>query len=154
MDVQHLLEAMRSDAREIARSHPDELEQLRASSSKGDDPASAVAAYDYQAFEELLNPDQAPAGGTVDDVALAGFRELIDRYMDANAPGKPAFKDYIRTVSVYLAFIARLPLHPPGMRFVGGKEIALVEGTWRCPGKREFAGDPLSLCRYCVCRSD
>lgn len=154
MDVQNLLEALRSDAREIARSHPDELARLRASSGKGDDPASAVAAYDYHAFKELLNPGQAPAGGTVDDVALAGFRELIDRYMDENVPGNAAFKDYVRTVSVYLVFIARLPLHPPGMRFAGDSEIALVDGTWRCPGKREFAGDPASLCRYCVCRGD
>jgi uncharacterized protein (UPF0305 family) len=154
MEVQHLLVALRSDAREIARSHPKELERLRASSGKGDDPVSAVAAYDYQAFQELLNRDMAPAGGTVDDAALAGFRELIDRYMDTNAPDDAAFKDYVRTVAVYLAFIARLPLHPPGMRFAGDKEIVLVEGTWRCPGKREFVRDPMSLCRYCVCRSD
>jgi hypothetical protein len=153
MDVRHLLEALRSDTREIARSHPDDLEQLRASSDKGNDPASAVAAYDYQAFEELLNPDP-PAAGAVDDVTLTGFRALIDRYMDENAPGNPAFKDYIRTVSVHLTFIARLPLHPPGMRFAEGKEIVLAEGTWRCPGKREFAKDPASLCRYCVCRGD
>ncbi len=69
-------------------------------------------------------------------------------------PGNAGFKDYVRTVSVYLVFIARMPLHPPGMRFAGGKEIALVEGIWRCPGKREFVGDPASLCKYCVCRSD
>jgi hypothetical protein len=154
MDRQQLLETLKADAREIFRTHPDELEQLRASSGKGDDPTSAVAFYDYQAFNALLDLDQAPPGGPVDDAALAGFREQIDRYMDANAPGSEAFKDYIRTVAVYLAFIARMPLHPPGMRFTGGKEIALVDGAWRCPGKREYAGDPASLCRYCVCRSD
>jgi uncharacterized protein (UPF0305 family) len=153
MDVRQLLEALKSDAREIARSHPGDLERLRASPGKGDYPASAVAAYDYWAFNELLNNDQSH-DGTVDDAVLAGFRELIDRYMDANAPGNAAFKDYVRTVSVYLVFIARLPLHPSGMKFAGGKEIALVEGTWRCPGKKEFARDPLSLCRYCICRGD
>jgi uncharacterized protein (UPF0305 family) len=154
MDRQHLLEALKIDAREIARSHPDELARLRAASCKSDDPASAVAAYDYQAFTDLLDRDHTPCCGAVDDAVLADFRCRIDRYMEANAPGDEAFKDYVRTVSVYLAFVARMPLHPPGMRFAGGKEIARVEGAWRCPGKREYAGDPASLCRYCVCRSD
>jgi len=153
MDRRHLLEALKRDAREIYRSRPDELARLEASSGKSDSPASLVAAYDYKAFTELLGRAQV-SGGEVDDAVLADFRRLIDRYMDVHAPGSEAFKDYVRTVSVYLAFVARRPLHPPGLRLAGDKEIALVDGAWRCPGKRKYAGDPGSLCRYCVCRSD
>lgn len=154
MDRQHLLETLQANARDIARSQPGELERLQASPGKGDDPASLVAAYDYQAFEELLGRDSVSCGGEVDDAALADFRRRVDQYMDAHAPGSEAFKDYVRTVSVYLAFVVRRPLHPPGLRLAPGKVIALVDGVWRCPGKREHAGDPTSLCRYCVCRSD
>jgi len=154
MDRQLLLETLQSDARDIARSRPGELERLQASPGKGDDTASLVAAYDYQSFRELIARDPASCGGEVDDAALADFRRRVDQYMDEHAPGSEAFKDYVRTVSIYLAFIARRPLHPPGLRLAGGKAIALVDGVWRCPGKREYAGDPESLCRYCVCRVD
>jgi uncharacterized protein (UPF0305 family) len=152
MDAQDLLEALKDDARRIARSYPSGLETLRVKAGAGDDAASAVAAYDLQAFDDLLALDHAPRGGAVDEAALADFRERIDRYMSAHMPGNEGFKDYVRTVSVYLALIVRKPLHPPGMRFSGGKEIALVGGIWRCPGKKEYAGDPVSLCKYCVCK--
>jgi len=153
MYTQDLLEALKDDARRIARSHPSELERHRTTAGTGVDAASAVAAYDWQAFNELLAIDRAPEDGVIEEDALADFRERIDRYMSAHLPGNEGFRDYVRTVSVYLAFIARRPLHPPGMKFSGGKEIALVEGIWRCPGKNAYAGEPASLCRYCVCKS-
>jgi hypothetical protein len=151
MDTQDLLEALKDDARHIARSYPSGLERLRATADTGDDAASAVAAYDCQAFDELLALDRAPPG-VVDEADLADFRERIERYMSVQMPGNESFKNYISTVSAYLAFIARKPLHPPGMRFSGRKEIALVGGTWRCPGKKAYARDPGALCKYCVCR--
>ena len=152
MDTQDLLEALKDDARHIALSCHSELERLSTMAGAGDNAASAVAAYDCRAFDELLALDRAPPGGAVEEAALADFRERVDRYMSAQMPGNEGFKNYIRTVAVYLAFIARKPLHPPGMRFSGGKEIALVGGIWRCPGKKEYVGDPASLCKYCVCK--
>lgn len=151
MNTQDLLEALKDDARHIALSYPSELERLRTTAGTGVDAASAVAAYDWQAFDELLALDHAPQS-VVEEAALADFQERIDSYMSAHVPGNESFKDYIRTVSIYLAFIARRPLHPPGMRFSGGKEIALIGGIWRCPGKKDYVGDPASLCKYCVCK--
>jgi uncharacterized protein (UPF0305 family) len=152
MDTQDLLETLKDDARTIARSYPSELRRLRATAGTGVDPASAVAAYDCQAFDELLALDRSPRDGVVEAADLADFRERIDRYMSAHVPGNEGFKDYIGTISVYLVFIARRPLHPPGMKFSGGKEIVLAGGIWRCPGKKKYIGDPESLCKYCVCK--
>jgi uncharacterized protein (UPF0305 family) len=151
MDTQDLLEVLKDDARHIARSCPSELERLRAVAGTDDAAVSAVAAYDCLAFDELLALDRA-SPASVDEAHLADFRERIERYMSVQMPGNESFKNYISTVSVYLAFIAHRPLHPPGTRFSGGKVIALVGGIWRCPGKKEYAGDPAALCMYCVCR--
>ncbi len=152
MDTQDLLEILKAEARQIACSHRSDLERLRAAAGGGEGVASAVAAYDYRAFTLLLDAGRAEPVLPVNEADLAAFRRRVDRYMDAHAQGNEGFKAYIGVVSAYLAFVARMPLHPPGMRFSGDRTIVFAGGAWLCPGKSEYIRDPASPCKYCVCR--
>lgn len=73
--------------------------------------------------------------------------------MDENAPGQRDLKEYIRIISTYLTFIAKEPLHPPGM-FVNEKQkIFKRDNIYYCPGKSTHILEEMSLCKYCVCRA-
>ena len=74
----------------------------------------------------------------------------IDRYMEENAPDQPDLARYVRMVSIYLAFIAKKPLHPPGMVLSDGRSIASKHGNYYCPLKKKQLHERLSLCQYCV----
>lgn len=155
MDAGQLLKALQRDAIHIAATSPAIFERLdKVCEGPDNNPSTSVAVYDYAVFRELLAASATASGTSVDEVRLADFRELIDRYMDTYAPGNEGLKTYVRTVSTYLAFIARRPLHPPGMKFSGGRSIESRGGYWHCPGKKEQITAPGSLCKYCVCRGD
>jgi hypothetical protein len=155
MDVAELLESLRREAKEIARSRPDALElknEVLAGTANG--PDQSIALYNNAVFKELLAGGDIRPGIPVDESRLADFRVRIDRYMDDYGPGDQDFKAYVRTVSTYLAFIVRRPLHPPGMMISGGRAIEIRDGHWRCPAKKAHVREPGSLCKYCVCLGD
>ena len=56
------------------------------------------------------------------------------------------------SISLYLAFIAKKPLHPPGLMFSNGSGIYKNQGIYYCAGKSKFIAYKLSLCEYCVCK--
>jgi hypothetical protein len=155
MDVAELLESLRREAKEIARSRPDALElknEVLAGTANG--PAQSIALYNNAVFKELLAGGDIGPGIPVDESRLADFQARIDRYMHDYGPGDQDFKAYVRIVSTYLAFIVRRPLHPPGMVIYNGKAIKISDGHWRCPGKKAHVREPGSLCKYCVCLGD
>jgi hypothetical protein len=155
MDVAELLESLRREAKEIARSRPDALElknEVLAGTANG--PAQSIALYNNAVFKELLAGGDIGPGIPVDESRLADFQARIDRYMHDYGPGDQDFKTYARIVSTYLAFIVRRPLHPPGMVIYNGKAIKISDGHWRCPGKKAHVREPWSLCKYCVCLGD
>ena len=86
----------------------------------------------------------------IDSDVLLEFSTCIDRYMDENAPDQIDLKKYVRMVSLYLTFIVKKPLHPPGMIFSDGEKIIRRDNYFYCPVKNKQLNQELSLCKYCV----
>lgn len=86
----------------------------------------------------------------IDSDVLLEFSTCIDRYMDENAPDQIDLKKYVRMVSIYLTFIVKKPLHPPGMIFSGGEKIISKDNYFYCSLKNKQLDQELSLCKYCV----
>lgn len=80
------------------------------------------------------------------------FVNNINRYMDMYAPGQTDFKDYIRILSLYRTFIAKLPLHPPEMQIPGGGKIYKKGKNYFCTAKQQHIHDEDSLCRFCTAK--
>jgi uncharacterized protein (UPF0305 family) len=87
----------------------------------------------------------------VDAEELKDLQNRIDHYFSLYTPDDKDFKEFIKAISIYLTFIAKKPLHPPGIVFSNGEKVYKKDGTYFCTGKRIFIKDKLSLCKYCVC---
>lgn len=80
------------------------------------------------------------------------FVDCINSYMDTYAPGQPDFKDYIRILSLYRTFVAKMPLHPPEMQIPGGGKIYRKGKDYFCTAKQQHIHDDESMCRFCTAK--
>ena len=83
------------------------------------------------------------------------YQKLIDcinSYMDKYAPGQEDFKDYIRILSLYKTFVAKLPLHPPELQIPGGGKIYKKGKDYFCTAKQQHIHDEESMCRFCTAK--
>lgn len=110
----------------------------------------SVADYNLKTFLEIKNRDCLDVTEQVNVDAYEEFTFRIDKYLNKHAPGQDDLRKYIKIVSTYLAFIARKPLHPPGMIFESGLEIVSKDNKFYCPEKNKQNLGAMSLCKYCV----
>ena len=83
------------------------------------------------------------------------YQKLIDcinSYMDKYAPGQEDFKDYIRILSLYKTFVAKLPLNPPELQIPGGGKIYKKGKDYFCTAKQQHIHDEESMCRFCTAK--
>lgn len=111
-----------------------------------------VTRYDWDIFNEIMNQSCIDVPEEIDPARLEDFTFRINKYMDEHAPNQTDMKEYIRIISTYLSFIAKKPLHPPGMIIIDDLEIFRKGDDYYCPGKSKYMLDDLSLCKYCVCK--
>jgi uncharacterized protein (UPF0305 family) len=130
------------------------LEQkMLAGGPHSDSIGSIMTRYNYNNFIEILNTSGIDPDLEVDDDKLKDFQIRIDSYLNAHAPDDADLRLYIKGITAYLVFIARKPLHPPGLKFDNGAEVTKKGDVFYCGGRRAFIKDDLSLCRFCICRS-
>jgi uncharacterized protein (UPF0305 family) len=127
--------------------------ELKMSADKNNNSISSIMTrYNYDNFIEILNPDSLDSDFEVDDAKLKDFQHRIDSYLNIYVPDDVDLKTYVKGISTYLAFIAKRPLHPPGLEFANGARIIKKGNSYYCSGKRQFIKDDLSLCKFCVCK--
>ena len=111
-----------------------------------------MSKYNLENFNEIMNFQPDKLDEEVDEVKLNDLKNRIDHYFSLYAPEDKDFKEFIKAVSIYLTFIAKKPLHPPGIVFSNDERVYKKDNTYYCTGKRTFIKDKLSLCKYCVCK--
>lgn len=129
-----------------------------------------MSRYNLENFNEILNSSCNGLDEEVDAEELKDLQNRIDHYFSLYTPDDKDFKEFIKAISIYLIFIAKKPLHPPGIVFSNGafkisdfeslqtqpkvmtEGVYEKEGVYYCTGKRIFINDKLSLCKYCVCK--
>ncbi|MCR4437375.1 MAG: DUF2115 family protein [Clostridiales bacterium] len=112
-------------------------------------PLHKLSIYNLETFLELQRAVPSSTPLPVNEKRLREMEMDIDNYMTVHMPGEEEYKAFIRIVSVYLTFIARKPLHPPGMFNKSGNTL-YKGGIAVCPLRAEEITKPGSLCRFCV----
>lgn len=114
---------------------------------------NCIARYNRNRYSELTGRNCSDIAEEIDIEKLQDFTFRMNKYMDEYAPDQRDLKEYIRIISTYLTFIAKEPLHPPGM-FVNEKQkIFKNSGIYYCPVKSKHISEALSLCKHCVCKA-
>lgn len=111
----------------------------------------AISKYNMENFNQIIHSN-FQGEDEVDEKKLEDFKKGIDHYFNLYAPGNEDFKELIKIISIYLTFIVKKPLHPPGIFFPNGTTVNQKGETYYCTGKRIFLKDNESLCKYCICK--
>ena len=87
----------------------------------------------------------------INDKIIKNMRADIGFYFDRYAGGDSETQGFTKNISLYLALIAKKPLHP----FSEDKkdDVYYFNGDYYCKGRVKYIHDERSLCRYCVCRN-
>ena len=121
-------------------------------SEKTDSVHRAMSRYNLDNFKEIMDLSSEELDDEIDEEKLEDFQGDIDHYFSLYAPDCKEFKDFIEAISLYLVFIAKKPLHPPGIVFSDGTGVSKKDDVYFCTGKSFFIKEDRSLCKYCVCR--
>lgn len=113
-----------------------------------------MSRYNLENYHEILNSKSKGLNDEIDVKKLRDLEERIDKYFILHAPDDEDFKKFIKTISTYLTFIAKKPLHPPGIEFSNGNNVFKRGDSYYCTGKIQFLKDKFSLCKHCVAKCD
>lgn len=112
---------------------------------------NALSEYNKKNFNQIIHSN-FQGEDEVDEKKLEDFKNSIDHYFNLYAPNNDNFKEFIKIISIYLTFIVKKPLHPPGIIFLNKTTVYQSGDSYYCTGKRNFLKDNASLCKYCVCK--
>ena len=112
-----------------------------------------MSEYNLKNFNEIMSREFRGYDSEIDEKELEDFKLSIDHYFSLYAPDDIEFREFIKIISLYLTYIAKKPLHPPGIIFSNGKKVYQSEGCYFCTGKTIFIKDEHSLCRYCIAKT-
>ncbi len=87
----------------------------------------------------------------IKDDNIKNIQSDIGFYFDRYSPGDEQTREFTKYISLYLALIAKRPLHPYSED--KNDEVYFFNDEYYCKGRMKYIHDERSLCRYCVCRN-
>ena len=109
-----------------------------------------LAKYNSSVYDEIYTVEIAE-DFEIDDSIIKSIRSDIGFYFDRYSAGDDENKRFTEYISLYLALIAKRPLHP----FSEDKkdDVYYFDGDYYCKGRMKYIHDEKSLCRYCICKT-
>lgn len=147
MKASKLLEIIRKDL----ESYPIEYLKNKVTDPRYKDPLTKkLAKYNTGVYDEIYSTEITD-DFEIRDGVIKNIRSDIGFYFDRYAGGNDETKRFTENISLYLALIAKRPLHP----FSDDKsdDVYLDDGEYYCRTHMTAIHDERSLCRYCVCRN-
>lgn len=158
MNTAYLLNKLKKDAQALSIH---DIMKARASMEKGvqhlpqkyrEMYSSGLFAYLYDTLQEIKNRENVDLIEEIDQEKYEEVIKRIDRFVDDSEPGQKTFARFARIATLYLIFIRKKPVHPPGMTFPGGLKIIEEKGVFYCPVKDKQSEVDIALCEFCVCK--
>ena len=112
------------------------------------DPSLVISQWNLKTLQRMR--EYHPMPGSVPVEKTEELRLSLNRYLNRTMPEKPEAHRWIIISCLFLAFVAREPLHP--QEIVRHRQV-LINGKQAhlCPVHEDSTE---SLCRFCVCRKD
>ena len=147
MKASKLLSLIRKDLKD----YPIEYLKNKVTDSRYKDPLTKkLAKYNSEIYDEIYSTEISP-DFEIKDSIIKNIRNDIGYYFDTYAGGDEESKNFTKSITLYLALIAKKPLHP----YTSDKkdDVYFLDGAYYCRGRVKYIHDKRSLCRYCVCRN-
>lgn len=87
----------------------------------------------------------------INDNVIDSIINDLEYYFENYGPGDRQSQNFIKNITLFLAVIAKRPLHP----YTKNKndDVYLSDNKYYCKNRIRFIKDENSLCRYCICRN-
>lgn len=147
MRATELLEIIRDELKD----YPIEYLRNKATDERYTDPlVKKLAKYNSEVYDEIYS-SEPEKDFEIKDGVITKFKADIDYYFETYAGGDIETREFTKYISLYLALIAKRPLHP----FSDDKkdEVYRLDDSYYCKGRIKYINDKNSLCRYCVCQN-
>ena len=148
MKAKELLE----EIKENLKDYPIEYLKNKVTDDRYKDPLTKqLAGYNSKTWDEIfsLNITQ---DYDIKDKTVENIKNDIDFYFDTYGGGDEETREFTKYISLYLALIAKRPLHPFGDD-PSKDQVFLENGEYKCRTRIKSIRDENSLCRYCVCKN-
>ena len=137
--------------RENLKDYPIDYLKNKVTDDRYKDPMTKkLAGYNSGVYNEIYSIE-IDDDFEIKDEVIKNIQKDIGYYFDRFAPGDSETREFTKNISLYLALIAKKPLHP----FSEDKkdDVYLSDGSYYCKGRIKYIHDKNSLCRYCVCKN-
>lgn len=133
------------------KDYPIEYLRNKATDDRYKDPlVKQLAKYNSEVYDEIyefkINDDFEIKNSVINKI-----KGDINYYFDRYAGGDIETREFTKYISLYLALIAKKPLHP----YTDNKkdDVYKLDDAFYCKGRMKYINDKKSLCRYCVCNN-
>lgn len=109
-----------------------------------------LAKYNSEVYDEIF-ARKITDDFDIKDGVIKNMRADIGFYFDRYAGGDDETKRFTENISLYLALIAKKPLHP--FSYDKSDDVHYSNGEYYCKPRMTAIHDERSLCRYCVCKN-
>lgn len=139
--------------KENLKDYPIEYLRNKAIEDKYEEPIiKKLAKYNSENWDEIFALN-ITHDYDIKDSVIENLKKDIDFYFDTYACNNAETREFTKYISLYLALIAKKPLHPFGNNPTDD-EVFLEYGEYKCKTRVISIKEENSLCRYCVCKND
>ena len=140
------------EIRENLKDYPIEYLRNKVTDDRYKDPLTkSLAKYNSEAWDEIFTLDITDDYDIKDGV-VENLKSDIDYYFERYAGGDEETREFTKYISLYLALMAKRPLHPVG-ESPAKDQVFLENGEYKCKNRIMSIRDENSMCRYCVCKN-
>lgn len=137
--------------REELKDYPIEYLRNKATDDRYKDPlVKKLAKYNSEVYDEIYSIE-INDNFDIKDSVINKMKGDINYYFDTFAGGDIEAREFTKYLSLYLALIAKKPLHP----YSDDKndDVYKFNDSYYCKVRIKAINDKRSLCRYCVCQN-
>ena len=143
---------LHSQIKENLKEYPIEYLRNKVTDYRYKDPLTkSLAKYNSEAWDEIFALEIAE-DYDINDGVVENIKNDIDFYFDTYAGGDEETREFTKYISLYLALMAKRPLHPVGEDPIKD-QVFLENGEYKCKSRIMSIKEERSLCRYCVCKN-
>ena len=140
------------EIRKNLKDYPIEYLRNKVTDDRYQDPLTKkLAKYNSETWDEIFSRD-INKDFEIKDGIIENLKKDIDFYFDTYAGGDEETREFTKYISLYLALIAKRPLHPVGDN-PSKDDVFLQNEEYKCKARIISIKDENSLCRYCVCKN-
>lgn len=136
---------------EELKDYPIEYLKNKATDARYHDPlAKKLAKYNSQVYDEIYKCE-IKEDHTIEDKLINNIKGDINYYFTKYAGEDTETREFTKYITLYLALIAKKPLHPYSEN--KKDDVYIQNDIYYCKGRIKYIKDKKSLCKYCTCKN-